>query len=83
MIKRLGVQLHDQFNDQALLEIFLAPTRLYVKPVLKLRKYIDIKAINRITGGGFYENTPYILPEGLSVKINAQSFLTLEVFNWL
>ena len=83
MIKESGVQLHDQFNGQTFLETFLAPTKLYVKPILELMKHIDIKAMSHITGGGFYENIPRALPKGLSAKIDTQSFPTLEVFNWL
>ena len=83
MIKESGVQLHDQFNGQTFLETFLAPTKLYVKPILELKKHIDIKAMSHITGGGFYENIPRALPKGLSAKIDTQSFPTLEVFNWL
>lgn len=83
MIKESGVQLHDQFNGQTFLETFLAPTKLYVKPILELKKHIDIKTMSHITGGGFYENIPRALPKGLSAKIDTQSFPTLEVFNWL
>ena len=53
MIKESGVQLHDQFNGQTFLETFLAPTKLYVKPILELKKHVDIKAMSHITGGGF------------------------------
>ena len=56
---------------------------MYVKPILELKKHIDIKAMSHITGGGFYENIPRALPKGLSAKIDTQSFPTLEVFNWL
>ena len=83
MIKESGVQLHDQFNGQTFLETFLAPTKLYVKPILELKEHVDIKAMSHITGGGFYENIPRALPKGLSAKIDTQSFPTLEVFDWL
>lgn len=83
LIKESGVNLNDDFNGKSFLETFLAPTELYVKPILKLKKHVDIKAMNHITGGGFYENIPRALPKGLSARIDTTSFPTQEVFNWL
>ncbi|CQD26293.1 phosphoribosylformylglycinamidine cyclo-ligase [Staphylococcus capitis] len=83
LIKESGINLHDNFNGKTYLETFLAPTELYVKPILELKKHVDIKAMNHITGGGFYENIPRALPKGLSTRIDTTSFPTLDVFNWL
>lgn len=83
LIKESGINLHDNFNGKTYLETFLAPTELYVKPILELKKIVDIKAMNHITGGGFYENIPRALPKGLSARIDTTSFPTLDVFNWL
>lgn len=83
LIKESGINLHDNFNGKTYLETFLAPTELYVKPILELKKHVDIKAMNHITGGGFYENIPRALPKGLSARIDTTSFTTLDVFNWL
>ncbi|MEJ8539956.1 phosphoribosylformylglycinamidine cyclo-ligase [Staphylococcus capitis] len=83
LIKESGINLHDNFNGKTYLETFLAPTELYVKPILELKKNVDIKAMNNITGGGFYENIPRALPKGLSARIDTTSFPTLDVFNWL
>ncbi|PTH04193.1 phosphoribosylformylglycinamidine cyclo-ligase [Staphylococcus capitis] len=83
LIKESGINLHDNFNGKTYLETFLAPTELYVKPILELKKHVDIKAMNHITGGGFYENIPRALPKGLSARIDTTSFPTLDVFNWL
>ena len=47
----------------------LAPTRIYVKPVLKLAETVNVKSAAHITGGGFYENVPRSLPEGLTARI--------------
>lgn len=83
LIKESGIDLNDHFNGQTFLQTFLAPTELYVKPILELKKHVDIKAMNHITGGGFYENIPRVLPKGLSAKIDTNSFPTLKVFDWL
>jgi phosphoribosylformylglycinamidine cyclo-ligase len=65
---------------QALLE----PTRIYVKPLLlALKKTQAIKAFAHITGGGFPENIPRVLPEGLGVQIDLGAIPVLPVFNWL
>ena len=50
-------------------EALLTPTRIYVKPVLKLAEAVKVKAVSHITGGGFYENIPRSLPEGLTAQI--------------
>lgn len=83
LIKESGIDLNDHFNGQTFLQTFLAPTELYVKPILELKKHVDIKAMNHITGGGFYENIPRVLPKGLSAKIDTNSFPILKVFDWL
>lgn len=83
MIKESGINLNETFDGSTYLETFLAPTQLYVKPILALKKAVQIKGMNHITGGGFYENIPRGLPEGLTAKINIQSFPTPKVFDWL
>ena len=83
LIKESGIDLNDHFNGQTFLQTFLAPTELYVESILELKKHVDIKAMNHITGGGFYENIPRVLPKGLSAKIDTNSFPTLKVFDWL
>ena len=64
-------------------EELLTPTRLYVKTILDLKEKFDIKGISHITGGGFIENIPRIIPEGLRVKINKGSWPVLPVFDLL
>lgn len=73
-VKSLGSTLGD-----ALLE----PTRIYVKTILDLKDKFEIKGISHITGGGFYENLPRMLPEGLGVKVFKGSWPILPVFNLL
>lgn len=66
--------------DCSLGEELLKPTRIYVKPVLQLIDKFNIKGIAHITGGGLYENIPRILPEGLTAKIDRNSWPVPEIF---
>ncbi|SUM72633.1 phosphoribosylformylglycinamidine cyclo-ligase [Staphylococcus hominis] len=83
LIEESGINLNDSFDGSSYLDIFLAPTQLYVKPILTLKEKVKIKGMNHITGGGFYENIPRGLPKGLAAKIDTQSFPTPKVFEWL
>jgi len=71
------------FADATLGDALLAPTRIYVKPVLELIKQCDIHALSHITGGGFWENIPRVLPQGAKAVIDASSWQWPEIFNWL
>jgi phosphoribosylformylglycinamidine cyclo-ligase len=64
-------------------EALLEPTRIYVKPVQELMEKIRVNGISHITGGGFYENIPRMLPEGLTAEIDMKSFDVLPVFKYL
>ncbi len=64
-------------------ELLLTPTRIYVKPVLKLIKEVEVHGIAHITGGGFDENIPRILKEGQGVEIKEGSWEILPVFQML
>jgi len=75
--------LNQTFEDTTLGEKFLAPTRIYVKPVLELLKSARVSAICHITGGGISENLPRVLPEGLSAKISKSSWNQPALFQWL
>lgn len=84
LIKKSNVDLQEKFDAQrTYLETFLEPTRLYVKPVLAVKEAIQINAMTHITGGGFYENIPRALPEGVTAKVDTTSFPTLPIFDWL
>lgn len=67
--------------DKPLGETLLTPTKLYVKPLFALLNEVDVKAISHITGGGFYENIPRMLKEGLSAKIKKDNIPVLPIFN--
>ncbi|NJD03644.1 MAG: phosphoribosylformylglycinamidine cyclo-ligase, partial [Ruminiclostridium sp.] len=64
-------------------EELLTPTRLYVKTILDLKEKFDIKGISNITGGGFIENIPRIIPDGLRVKVDKGAWPVLPIFNLL
>jgi phosphoribosylformylglycinamidine cyclo-ligase len=61
-------------------EELMLPTEIYVKPLLKLISGINVKGISHITGGGFYENIPRVLPDGLTARINKNTFEIPAVF---
>ena len=69
--------------DKSLWETLLTPTKIYVKPVLALLKELQPKAISHITGGGFYENVPRCIPDGLCAKIDKSSLRTPPIFSML
>ncbi len=69
---------------QALAESLLTPTRIYVRPLLRVLAETDgIKALAHITGGGFPDNLPRVLPKGLGVKIDLPAIPVQAVFRWL
>lgn len=71
----------DTLNGKSLGEVLLTPTKIYVKPVLALMDEIKIKGISHITGGGFYENIPRSLPNGISAKIEKSAVKILPIFD--
>ncbi len=64
-------------------EELLKPTKIYVKQILSLIKEINVKGISHITGGGFYENIPRILPENVDAKINVDSWNVPAIFKFM
>lgn len=64
-------------------EVVLTPTRLYVKTILKIIEEFDIKGIAHITGGGFIENIPRIIPQGLAAKIDTANYEVPKLFKAL
>ena len=61
-------------------ETLLAPTKIYVKPMLALMDKVTVKAVSHITGGGFYENIPRSLPDGFTAKIQRSDLRTPPIF---
>ncbi len=64
-------------------DILLAPTKIYVQPILALLEQVAVKSIAHITGGGFYENIPRALPNGLQAAINTAALQTPPIFGLL
>lgn len=71
----------EELHGASLGETLLAPTRIYVKPVLAVMKELTIKGISHITGGGFYENMPRSIPKGLGVKIEKSAVRVPPIFS--
>ncbi|MGM9975215.1 MAG: phosphoribosylformylglycinamidine cyclo-ligase [Clostridiaceae bacterium] len=74
LLRKLFPDLQEEFQGKTMGDILLTPTKIYVKPVLKLLEKYQIKGMAHITGGGFVENIPRMLPEGLEAKINKNSY---------
>jgi phosphoribosylformylglycinamidine cyclo-ligase len=70
-------------QDRTLGEVFLEPTRLYVKSCLAAIKGGGIRALAHITGGGLTENIPRVLPDGLAVELDTATWTVLPEFKWL
>ena len=71
---------YDELGGKSLGETLLTPTKIYVKPILSLMDEVNIKSIAHITGGGFYENIPRSLPDGISACINKDDIKVLPIF---
>ena len=70
-----------ELSGRSLGETLLTPTKIYVKPVLALLEQVQVKGISHITGGGFYENIPRSIPDGLGAKIDRASVRVLPIFD--
>ncbi|HRW66227.1 MAG TPA: phosphoribosylformylglycinamidine cyclo-ligase [Candidatus Competibacter sp.] len=78
-----GAKLDRPFEDRTLGETLLAPTRIYVKPVLQLLTQVEVHAIAHITGGGLTENLPRVLPPRTKAIIDTASWPRPAIFQWL
>ncbi len=73
----------EELGGRSLGETLLTPTKIYVKPMLKLFEEVKVKGVSHITGGGFYENIPRSIPKGLGAKIRKEDVRVLPVFKLL
>ncbi len=73
----------EELGGKSIGETLLTPTKIYVKPVLKLLEEVKVKGISHITGGGFYENIPRSIPDGLCAEIERESVKILPIFKLL
>jgi phosphoribosylformylglycinamidine cyclo-ligase len=71
----------EELGGKSVGETLLTPTKIYVKPILALLEQCTVRAISHITGGGFYENIPRSLPEGMGVKIDRSALRILPIFD--
>lgn len=78
-----NADLSEELNGTTIGEQLLAPTKIYIKSALKMIAEHDIHAISHITGGGFWENIPRVLPQGTKAVIDGNSWEWPSIFNWL
>ncbi|OBW91178.1 phosphoribosylaminoimidazole synthetase [Gallibacterium genomosp. 3] len=84
IIELAGVSPAETLLDgKPLADHLLAPTKIYVKSILQLIKHVDVHAIAHLTGGGFWENIPRVLPDHVRAVINENSWQWPSVFRWL
>lgn len=82
MLEQEGYGLNDVLPELGapLADVLLAPTKIYVKPLLALLEQLPVKGMAHITGGGFIENIPRVLPDNVDVEINYGSWPILPIF---
>ncbi len=73
----------EELGGKTIAEALLVPTKIYVKPVLALLEKVNVKGISHITGGGFYENIPRSIPDGLCAKIDKSAVKVLPIFDMI
>ena len=78
-----GGDLNAPLDGVSLVDRLMAPTRIYVKPLLKLIAQLPVHGLSHITGGGLVENIPRVVPEGLEVVLERKSWRREAVFDWL
>lgn len=78
-----GSDLHADIDGIALVDRLMAPTRIYVKPLLGLMREVPVHGLSHITGGGLVDNIPRVIPEGLEVLLERKSWRSQAVFEWL
>ncbi|OXS56901.1 phosphoribosylformylglycinamidine cyclo-ligase [Cohnella sp. CIP 111063] len=86
LLEQKGYSLTDkpaELEGRTLGDVLIEPTRIYVKQILKLLESVSVKGMAHITGGGFIENIPRVLPEGVNVDINRGSWPVLPIFGLL
>ncbi len=74
-------EAREELGGKSVAEALLVPTRIYVKSILALIRDVDVKGISHITGGGFYENIPRSIPDGLCAKIERNAVKVLPIFD--
>jgi phosphoribosylformylglycinamidine cyclo-ligase len=83
LIEKSGIDFESDFHGKKFKDVVMAPTRIYVKSLLKLIEAMSVKGMAHITGGGITENIPRVLPEGLTAEIQASGWELPPLFQWL
>lgn len=83
LIAKSGIDFNADFHGKPFKDVVMAPTRIYVKPLLKLISSLTVKGMAHITGGGITENVPRVLPEGFTAEIKKGSWDMPPLFAWL
>ena len=83
ILKDNNIGLNEEFNGTTVGKILLTPTKIYVKEVLKVLEEVKVAGIAHVTGGGFHENLPRALKDGLGMKIDKNSYEVPAVFKYL
>ena len=78
-----GTPLDAPFDSTTLGGALLAPTRIYVKPLLALMHELPVKGMAHITGGGLVENVPRVLPPGMQARLHRDAWSRPAIFDWL
>lgn len=83
LIAKSGIDFASDFHGRPFKDVVMAPTRIYVKPLLQLLATLPVKGMAHITGGGITENIPRVLPAGLTAEIKKGSWPMPPLFTWL
>lgn len=83
VIELTGADLQADFHGAPLADAVMAPTRIYVKSLLRLMNFVSPHALAHITGGGLLENVPRVLPDGLTCELDRASWEMPALFHWL
>ena len=83
ILKDNNIGLNEEFNGSTVGKTLLIPTKIYVKEVLRVLEEVKVAGIAHITGGGFHENLPRALKDGLGMKIDKNSYEVPEIFKYL
>lgn len=83
LVRALIKDIDAEYGGKSMGEILLTPTKIYVKPILKLLESFEIKGMAHITGGGFYENIPRMFKGNYTAVINKDSFPVPDIFKYL
>ena len=76
-------QMREDFHGRTFADAVLAPTRIYVKPLLALMRELPLKGLAHITGGGLVENVPRVLPDAVQARLHRDAWEMPEIFGWL